>query len=163
MRPINCPVCARQCSPEADRCPQCSHPIKRGFLGRAGTERTFNVIVASVVVVMLLAWCSFGGSMYPRTAYVAPPVHAPIGDLSIFEQPKPRVQPDDPLPADAMYFAAAAKLLKCSADTIWKAVRDGELKSYRGQVSRAELEQWAERRRAIMRADDAPPASQPPG
>src|ERR1035437_10295366 len=40
LRP--CPACRAQVSNETDTCPHCGHPIKRGFLGKAGTERVFN-------------------------------------------------------------------------------------------------------------------------
>ena len=52
---LTCPACRHTVSSEADRCPVCGHPIKRGFLGRAGTERRFNVgcLTAIIVVVAL--------------------------------------------------------------------------------------------------------------
>ena len=49
-------------SDQADTCPACGHPLKRGFLGRAGTERTFNVgclaVVLIIGVLVVLAMCS---------------------------------------------------------------------------------------------------------
>jgi predicted amidophosphoribosyltransferase len=55
---VICPTCKGTASREADRCPHCGHPIKRGFLGKAGTERTLNVgcliIILVVVALMLL-------------------------------------------------------------------------------------------------------------
>jgi hypothetical protein len=43
MALIKCPACSKEVSDQADTCPACGQPIRRGFLGRAGTERTFNV------------------------------------------------------------------------------------------------------------------------
>jgi hypothetical protein len=56
--PINpnlqiCPACKAQVSRDADICPHCGHPIKRGFLGRAGTERVLNVGCFIIVLVIL--------------------------------------------------------------------------------------------------------------
>lgn len=57
-----CPSCGNPVSPEADKCPHCGHPIKRGFLGKSGTERIFNVgcliIIMVIVVLVLLGTCS---------------------------------------------------------------------------------------------------------
>lgn len=50
---LKCPACRHTVSSAADRCPSCGHPIKRGFLGRAGTERHFNVGCLIVVIVVL--------------------------------------------------------------------------------------------------------------
>jgi len=62
MAMIDCPECGRQVSDQADTCPACGHPLKRGFLGRAGTERTFNVgclaVVLVIGVLVVLAMCS---------------------------------------------------------------------------------------------------------
>ena len=59
MAMIDCPECGRQVSDQADTC---GHPLKRGFLGRAGTERTFNVgclaVVLVIGVLVVLAMCS---------------------------------------------------------------------------------------------------------
>ena len=63
MALIKCPSCSKDVSDQADTCPACGHPIKRGFLGRAGTERTFNIgslVVVIVVVVLAMA------TMYAR-------------------------------------------------------------------------------------------------
>jgi hypothetical protein len=54
MALIKCPSCAKDVSDQADTCPACGHPIKRGFLGRAGTERTFNIGCLVVVIVVLV-------------------------------------------------------------------------------------------------------------
>ena len=40
---ISCPSCRRPVSREADVCPACGHPIKNGFLGKAGASRVLNV------------------------------------------------------------------------------------------------------------------------
>jgi uncharacterized paraquat-inducible protein A len=57
-----CPACRAQVSREADVCPHCGHPIKRGFLGRAGTERVLNVgcfiIILVIVALVVLGSCS---------------------------------------------------------------------------------------------------------
>ena len=55
---ITCPACQRQVSTNADRCPHCGEPIKRGFLGKSGFERTANVIVLAVLIVSFLYGCS---------------------------------------------------------------------------------------------------------
>jgi predicted amidophosphoribosyltransferase len=58
MALIKCPSCSKDVSDQADVCPACGHPIKRGFLGRAGTERHFNIgclVVVIVVVVLTMA------------------------------------------------------------------------------------------------------------
>jgi hypothetical protein len=54
MALIKCPSCSRDVSDQVDTCPACGHPIKRGFLGRAGTERTFNIGCLVVVIVVLV-------------------------------------------------------------------------------------------------------------
>jgi len=58
---VTCPACNRAASKEADRCPHCGHPIKRGFLGRAGTERFVNLgclfIIMSIVALVLIRGC----------------------------------------------------------------------------------------------------------
>jgi len=55
MALITCPECSKQASDQADACPSCEHPIKRGFLGRAGTERRFNIgcLTAIIIIVAL--------------------------------------------------------------------------------------------------------------
>jgi hypothetical protein len=57
-----CPACRAQVSNETDICPHCGHPIKRGFLGKAGTERVLNVgcliIVLVVLALVVLGSCS---------------------------------------------------------------------------------------------------------
>jgi uncharacterized membrane protein YvbJ len=53
MALIPCPDCGRQVSQDADVCPQCGRPIKRGFLGKAGTERTVNVGCLIILLVFL--------------------------------------------------------------------------------------------------------------
>jgi hypothetical protein len=62
MALIKCPACSKEVSDQADTCPACGQPIRRGFLGRAGTERTFNVGCLIVVLVIgalaVLAMCS---------------------------------------------------------------------------------------------------------
>ena len=61
MALANCPECNKVVSDTADRCPQCGCPIARGFLGRAGTERTMNVIVLvifSILVLFLMKSCA---------------------------------------------------------------------------------------------------------
>ena len=59
---IECPECRQQVSDRADTCPTCGHPIRRGFLGHAGTERTFNigclVVVLVIGALVVLAMCS---------------------------------------------------------------------------------------------------------
>lgn len=55
-----CPACRGPASPEADRCPHCGHPIKRGFLGRAGGERAINLgclIFVAVAFLLMLGGC----------------------------------------------------------------------------------------------------------
>lgn len=58
---VNCPACGGIASKEADRCPHCAHPIKRGLLGKAGTERYVNVgclvIIMVIVALALLRGC----------------------------------------------------------------------------------------------------------
>jgi hypothetical protein len=54
MALIKCPSCSKDVSDQADTCPACGHPIKHGFLGRAGTERTFNIGCLVVVIVVLV-------------------------------------------------------------------------------------------------------------
>ena len=56
---VICPACKGTASKEADRCPHCGHPIKRGFLGKAGTERAFNAGCLFIILV-LLALMFFG-------------------------------------------------------------------------------------------------------
>jgi hypothetical protein len=62
MALIKCPDCQCDVSSRADRCPHCGGAIARGFLGRAGTERAFNVgclvILPIMVVLFLLGMCS---------------------------------------------------------------------------------------------------------
>ena len=62
MALIVCPECNEQVSNKADNCPNCGCPIKGGFLGKAGTERTLNtgclIIIFVVVVLFLLGLCS---------------------------------------------------------------------------------------------------------
>jgi hypothetical protein len=53
MALISCPDCGRQVSQDADVCPQCGRPIKCGFLGKAGTERTVNVGCLIILLVFL--------------------------------------------------------------------------------------------------------------
>ena len=58
LRLIKCPECPHRVSDQADRCPACGHAIKRGFLGRSGTEGTFTIaglVVLIVVVVLTMA------------------------------------------------------------------------------------------------------------
>ena len=57
LRLIKCPGCPHRVSDQADRCPACGHPIKRGFLGRIGTEGTFTIagLVVLIVVVLTMA------------------------------------------------------------------------------------------------------------
>jgi hypothetical protein len=55
---ITCPECGKPVSGEADNCPHCGIPIKRGFLGKAGTERALNLgclfaIMVAVALVVL--------------------------------------------------------------------------------------------------------------
>jgi len=52
-----CPQCRGQASPEAERCPHCGHPIKRGFLGQAGTEKALNV--GCLIVLILIGLILF--------------------------------------------------------------------------------------------------------
>lgn len=54
MSLITCPACDREVSDKADRCPQCGHPIARGFLGRAGAERAINVGCLMIVLVLIV-------------------------------------------------------------------------------------------------------------
>jgi hypothetical protein len=49
---IQCPACKREVSSAADSCPACGQPIRRGFLGRAGTERIFNIGCLTVILVI---------------------------------------------------------------------------------------------------------------
>jgi hypothetical protein len=58
-RLINCPVCGQQVSSEAERCPTCAQPIKRGFMGRAGGERALNVTCLVIVVVGVALFLMF--------------------------------------------------------------------------------------------------------
>lgn len=53
MALIQCPECKGQVSSEADVCPKCGHPVKRGFLGKAGTERIVNVGCLIIILVAL--------------------------------------------------------------------------------------------------------------
>lgn len=55
-----CPSCKGKVSPQAEVCPHCGHPLKRGFMGKAGVERSLNlgclfIIVVVVLVVLLFA------------------------------------------------------------------------------------------------------------
>lgn len=52
MALIKCAECGHEVSTEADVCPGCGRPIKRGFLGRAGPERTANVGCLIVLIVV---------------------------------------------------------------------------------------------------------------
>lgn len=62
MKLVQCPACHKEVSSEADKCPSCGQPIKRGFLGRSGTERAFNVGCLAVILVIaalvMLRTCS---------------------------------------------------------------------------------------------------------
>lgn len=62
MALIKCSDCQRHVSATADRCPHCGRAIARGFLGRAGTERAFNIGCAVILPIMLalflLGMCS---------------------------------------------------------------------------------------------------------
>jgi len=51
MKP--CPSCQHACSPRAESCPSCGHPIHRGFLGRRGAERALNVTVLVIILAAL--------------------------------------------------------------------------------------------------------------
>jgi hypothetical protein len=58
MALIECPECKHQISKKADTCPSCGHPIRRGFLGRAGTERFLNVgcLIYLLIMGVILAY-----------------------------------------------------------------------------------------------------------
>jgi hypothetical protein len=60
MMLVECPECWHLVSDQADACPACGHPIKRGSLPRAGTSRTFNVgcLVTLLVALVLFGMCS---------------------------------------------------------------------------------------------------------
>jgi predicted amidophosphoribosyltransferase len=62
MALTKCPDCQGDVSSTADRCPHCGRAIARGFLGRAGTERAFNVgclvSLPVMVALVLLGMCS---------------------------------------------------------------------------------------------------------
>jgi predicted amidophosphoribosyltransferase len=60
MELVTCPACKREVSSEADRCPNCGQPIKRGLLGRAATERAFNI--GLLIILMIIAFFVFVGS-----------------------------------------------------------------------------------------------------
>ncbi|MBM3859287.1 MAG: hypothetical protein FJ395_06520 [Verrucomicrobia bacterium] len=53
MAMIQCPECKKQVSNEADKCPNCGIPIKRGLLGKAGTERVINVGCLVILLVLV--------------------------------------------------------------------------------------------------------------
>jgi len=57
---VTCPACKREVSSEADRCPHCGQPIKRGLLGRAGTERVLNI--GCLIILMIIAFFVLVGS-----------------------------------------------------------------------------------------------------
>lgn len=46
-----CPSCGNRCSKLVDRCLKCGHPVHRGFLGWAGTERLLDIVVLIVILV----------------------------------------------------------------------------------------------------------------
>jgi len=52
-----CPECDAIVSRQADVCPRCGHPLKRGFLGAAGTERALNITCLVVVLVLIVPAC----------------------------------------------------------------------------------------------------------
>jgi len=54
MKLIECPACHKQVSSEADTCPSCGQPIKRGFIGRSGTERVLNVGCLIIILVLIV-------------------------------------------------------------------------------------------------------------
>lgn len=54
MALIRCPNCNKEASTEADRCPHCGHPIKRGFFGKTGAERWLNCGCMLVLIVLLV-------------------------------------------------------------------------------------------------------------
>ncbi len=60
MELVTCPACKREVSSEADRCPHCGQPIKRGLLGSAGTERAVNI--GCLIILMIIAFFVFVGS-----------------------------------------------------------------------------------------------------
>lgn len=49
-----CPSCNAEVSRKANTCPQCGHPIMRGFLGKAGTERSLNIGCLILLLLGLL-------------------------------------------------------------------------------------------------------------
>jgi uncharacterized paraquat-inducible protein A len=56
-----CPACRAQVSYEAEICPHCGHPLKSGFLGKAGTERTLNTgVLIIILAVIFLSIFGFG-------------------------------------------------------------------------------------------------------
>jgi hypothetical protein len=56
---LPCPSCRSNVSRQAEICPQCGHPLKRGFMGKPGTERALNLGCLFLIVVffmLLLLW-----------------------------------------------------------------------------------------------------------
>jgi hypothetical protein len=49
---LSCPSCGKVVSREADKCPNCGHPIRGGILGGSGAERTINEVALGLIIVL---------------------------------------------------------------------------------------------------------------
>ncbi len=52
-----CPACENEVSTKSENCQHCGQPIRRGFLGRSGTERALNTIVLILILLAAFASC----------------------------------------------------------------------------------------------------------
>lgn len=55
---MTCPACKKEVSTLAEKCAQCGHPLKRGFMGAPGAERQVNLVVLAVVLLVVLGTCT---------------------------------------------------------------------------------------------------------
>jgi hypothetical protein len=53
-----CPNCSKKISPNATSCPHCGHPLSDELWSKARSARRRHGIIGTVVVVLLVGWCS---------------------------------------------------------------------------------------------------------